>query len=430
MSLASNLRVAVGLFQRCQRPSLVSVVLGLEKLVMGKEVDCHLGQGQWPSEWQRKQWQCKRRRLTSSNLSYSLESLRARERRGICRRSQLHKMDTSRVTSRIDRLIKAIVPHSDKLQNLCANQHSFSLAEMSSALHGFSDSLRNLESFLLPAFSTSTSGMRFTSAECCAIADALAVTGLHTLPILMLNILGCLDRDEMILGEITEHGSAAAQAPSSATSAPQSFINSCPASSVSNFKASGDTRTLTDSLSDPFLADSSYYPQLSSIMLHILALVQFTLVHSNDGQSDFLGRLLQAECFPNSCSILLLCTKRFKTPATSSLPQPSTQEDQQRVTLCGALLGCTVGEFCRAVYGAVRNHSDITAAPTNGGGPSKREVWAQLQDNICSSTLIRITELLVNAARDGNFYQQQSPMHQSLLTPTLGLEHLVSSSNT
>lgn len=36
-----------------------------------------------------------------------------------------------------------------------------------------------------------------------------------------------------------------------------------------------------------------------------------------------------------------------------------------------------------------------------------------------------VTRLLTTAAQVGTFYQHQSPLYQSLLTPSLGLESLV-----
>ncbi|MEW5302556.1 MAG: hypothetical protein WDW36_005329 [Sanguina aurantia] len=171
---------------------------------------------------------------------------------------------------------------------------------------------------------------------------------------------------------------------------------------------------------------------ITTILTRALLVVHFTLETVGNRRRPSCVRLLHTHhLFPHCCTIMSLCTNEFHMLSAANPLYLPAQEDRLQVLLCGAMLSCTLGEYAHAAYGDVRWSPDVTEEMTNldGGSsecrPSKREVWAQMAGVTGPIILSTVTRLLTTAAQVGTFYQHQSPMYQSLLTPSLGLESLV-----
>lgn len=298
----------------------------------------------------------------------------------------------SPVKKRLGSLITALVIRASQVQDIMEGS-SFALIDLAPLLEACSAEFLAVERLLTPAYAFTPTGTRYSPSECAATAQITA--GMMTTPLATLvdNLTQFLVRGE---GPCDAPGLTVAR------------------------------KTLSTS------ASRSICMHIIAILTRALLVVHFTLEHIGTGKRAGYVRLIHScNLIPHCFLILSFSTLDFRTLSASSSAFLSDQQDRLRVLLCGAVLSCTLGEYCHAAYGDIRWSSDVTEEMTNQGGvgedirPSKKEVWAQLRQTTGTEIISKVTQLLTTAAQVGTFYSLQSPLYQSLLTPSLGLEMLV-----
>lgn len=299
-------------------------------------------------------------------------------------------MESSPVLKRAGRLIEALTARVGQLQGVIQPK-SFRFPDLSSSLDSCNEALSNLEAFLLPAYAASPTGVSYS----CSDRSSLAKLTYHMISSPLASLL------QHVMASMCHGGGH---------------------SGDGNSRAGGPNFT-------------RFSIPISTIVRRVLLLVNFTLENfDSQTRRDYVTLLHRSEFFPLCCAILSGCTDDFQLLSISGPTALSRPEDRQEILLCAALLGCTIGEYVHASYGDVRWASDIAddegSSKTKGLSaatcPSKRAVWAQLQSSSCRAILCKATELLTTAAVVGTFYQRQSELYQKLLTPTLGVDSLVS----
>lgn len=298
----------------------------------------------------------------------------------------------SPVKKRLGSLITALVIKANTVQAIMEGS-SFALVELAPLLDGCSVDLLAVENLLTPAYAFSPSGNRYSQDECAATAQITA--SMMVTPLAML-----VDK----FTQFFIRGEGPCDAPG------HTVIR----------------KTLSTSIS------KAISMHIITILTRTLLVVHFTLEHIGTSKRAGYVRLIHScNLIPHCFVILSFSTLDFRVLSASSSAFLSEHQDRLRVLLCGAVLSCTLGEYCHAAYGDVRWSSDVTEemADQGEGGtcvrPSKKEVWAQLRQTTGTEIISKVTQLLTTAAEVGTFYSLQSPLYQSLLTPSLGLEMLV-----
>ncbi|MEW5306826.1 MAG: hypothetical protein WDW36_009264 [Sanguina aurantia] len=321
-------------------------------------------------------------------------------------------METAVLLKRVQRLIDALVPKVDALQQTLTSG-TFAPTDVSLSLDAVGEALLNLEAFLTPAYVIPNTGVKFSNDDSAAIAKL--TTGMATSPLPQL--VGCLV--DILMHSHDTHSSELSQPASRSSS-------SVSGSGSGTGRSSDDPPTLAQQA-----GNAAVCGRVCTVLTRVLMLVHVTLLHMETKRREYVRRLHTVEFFPRCLAILSLSTQDFSILTTGSPSFLSDPNDRICVFLCCAVFSCTLGDYCHSVYGDVRWSSDVCEEITNRPGgeadprPSKREVWAQLRTMHMPKGLARVTQLLTTAAQVGTLYRQQSPLYQSLLGPSLGLESLV-----
>lgn len=259
---------------------------------------------------------------------------------------------------------------------------SSSHSDLSAALVYCSRALLDLETFLIPGYVQPTSGIQYSLDQCSDMASMLA-----QLSTIHINLLG-----QHILASLGLLGYSG-------------FGNS----------SNGNSVRITDIL------------RRSLLIMHFI--LRHLPMNATLGRREYM-QLLHNSGFFNTCfGILSGCTNRLQMLSATHPAYLSDHEDRRKILLCGAVLGCTLCDFCHAVYGDVRASSEVIEefGGHNDPRPSKNAIWTSLLAPACREILPGLTTLLTTEAPSRAFYQQQSPLYKKLLTPCLGLHSLVSS---
>lgn len=166
--------------------------------------------------------------------------------------------------------------------------------------------------------------------------------------------------------------------------------------------------------------------------------MHFSLRRLQAQDVEYLSTLHSELFFPMSCALYSFCTASLEVLSAGNPHHLASTSDRQAVILCGAVLGSTLGAYCHAAYGDVRWFPTVADAEelacqgvTGSTGPVHRlAVWRQLTSVFmsppCHVMLETLMVQLCGDAEQGTFYQLQNPLYQSLLSPTLGIDSMVS----
>lgn len=325
-------------------------------------------------------------------------------------------MDVYPVVRRLGRLITALVPKVEKLNEIL-EASTFLMTDLAACLDTCSESLLSVETLLTPAYVTSSAGVRFTPHECASIAQLTGPMMSSPLAHLLKYLMDFLIHEGGILG-----------------SEPETI-----SSEERSRHGAGTSQNHSDSkliiIKRQHACAALVCVRISTLVTRVLFTVHLTLKYMGSQLPEYLALLHYCHVFPRCCALLSITTLDLCMLGSGNALFIADQQDRVRVFLCGAMLSCTLGEYCHAVYGDIRWSSSVTEEVGKQGlsglatpdpRPSKKEVWEQLLGPQVHSTLHKVTEYLTTAAQVGTFYQHQTPMYQSLLTPSLGLESLVS----
>lgn len=318
-------------------------------------------------------------------------------------------MNPEAVITRLERIAALMATKAKKLEEVVQSR-SFPMADLASQLDACNKDMAILETLLAPAYAASPGQKRFNSDESSSIALVTANMVYVPMTLLTKTLLDFLYNEAgECRGEVHMSNSGTT---SSSSSGP-----------VSRSKNVERQHAFT----------SMFCVRITTLLTRVLLLAHFTLKHLKADVPNYVGVIHQCEFFSRCSGILSFCTadlQMLSAPNPFYLP---VEKDRLQLLLCGAVLGCTLGEYCHAAYGDVRWSSDITQEMTHLGGgssdpdprPSKKAVWAKLTQTATPVTLTSLTKLLTTAAQVGTFFPLQTPLYQSLLTPSLGLESLV-----
>lgn len=300
-------------------------------------------------------------------------------------------MSQAALTSKLGRLADALVPKVQHLEAVLEGE-TFLQHNLHAALDACSDALLDLETFLTPVFVT-TAGLRYTPPERTALAKLTSSMMSSTLPSLANSLLAALDDDG---GCISEQADCQPQ-PASPT---------------------------------------SLCIRVNTILSRIFVIMLSTLQNLEPGRSasEYIALLHTANILPACCNAFFECNDNLKTIMPNSASLLPTQDDRFRVYLCGALLGCTLSQYTDAasrVAALAREGADKSAkkrkvSSQEGAGMNRTPLWTQMQLPACDIAAHQVTWLLAQIVQDCTFYQCQSLLHQTLIFPSLRLEHLVS----
>lgn len=296
------------------------------------------------------------------------------------------------LTSRLGRVTDALVSKVKHMHSIVLGE-TILQADLFLSLDACSEALLDLEAFLAPGFVTPASGISYTPPECAALAKLTAQMMASTLPMLAESLLAALDHDEV--------NSSEANSQLQATS--------------------------------PMVA-TTLCVRVCTILSRVFVTMLFTFKHLEPGRlaAEFLALLHAANFLTDCWDAFHLCTDNLKTVFPTSPVFLPDQADQFRVYLCAALLGSTLvwySEVASTAAALSRENSEKTAkkrkGSAEGSGWERKPLWTQLQLPACDIALHQVTWLLYRIVQDCTFYQCQSLLHQTILFPSLGLEHLV-----
>lgn len=295
-------------------------------------------------------------------------------------------MDKRPLTSILGGLVNAMVPAVNHLQQMMLAE-SYMFSDLLVALDACNKALLSMDRFLAPAYVTSTTGVRFSDEYCAAIAKTTGNVTPDLLVTLAHSLMACLC-------SVEEPGR--------------------------------DSDYRAEPSGSPAFSSTLLSTQVLQVLNRVLMIARFLLKHMQFRcqAATYIDLLHDLDFFPVCCTILSACTNDFQTHVAGGPRLLSTHD----MLLSAALLGSALWEYHCALRRSLATVITDTTTITRGDPAARARnttVWGQLHVSVCQGTLFNVTQLLTRVVDSDAFYSGLSPIHKSLLSPSLGLEHLV-----